>query len=253
MTIGDPNASSRDALTIQLSNKGAGGTLTGPGLSGGQNGLYTLATDTAANVTTALDALVFTPAAGTANSQSTTGFTLTDQTKLQNGNGPSTSDNTTAVTNIDPPGPALSSVAASGPGIANGNGDLNAGKTVTFTVNSSKPVFVAGGTPTLALDDGGTATYAAGSGTSALQFSYTVAAGQNSPDLRVTGTALHGATIRDAVGNPFDLASAAVNPAGMLQIDTVAPLVVITSTGGLTNQAAQTISGTVDVPMQGRS
>ena len=33
--------------------------------------------------------------------------------------------------------------------------------------------------PTLTLNDGGTATYTGGSGTSALTFSYTVAAGQN--------------------------------------------------------------------------
>ena len=38
-----------------------------------------------------------------------------------------------------------------------------------------------GGTPKLALNDGGTATYVSGSGTNALTFSYTVAAGQNTP------------------------------------------------------------------------
>ena len=38
---------------------------------------------------------------------------------------------------------------------------------------------MAGGTPTLTLNDGATATYTGGSGTSALTFSYTVAAGQN--------------------------------------------------------------------------
>ena len=36
-----------------------------------------------------------------------------------------------------------------------------------------------GGTPTLTLNDGGTATYSGGSGTTALTFSYTVGAGQN--------------------------------------------------------------------------
>ena len=38
---------------------------------------------------------------------------------------------------------------------------------------------VTGGTPTLTLNDGGTATYTGGSGTNALTFSYTVGAGQN--------------------------------------------------------------------------
>ena len=57
---------------------------------------------------------------------------------------------------------------------------------VTLTVNLSEAVTVAGGTPTLTLNDGGTATYTGGSGTSALTFSYTVAAGQNTADLAVT-------------------------------------------------------------------
>ena len=64
------------------------------------------------------------------------------------------------------------------------SGDLNAGKTVTLTLNLSEAVTVAGGTPTLTLNDGGTATYTGGSGTNALTFSYTVAAGQNTPASR---------------------------------------------------------------------
>ena len=40
-------------------------------------------------------------------------------------------------------------------------------------------VNITGGTPTLTLNDGGTATYVSGTGTNALTFSYTVAAGQN--------------------------------------------------------------------------
>ena len=47
-----------------------------------------------------------------------------------------------------------------------------------MTVNTT------GGSPTLSLNDGGTATYVGGSGTSALTFSYTVGAGQNIPAWR---------------------------------------------------------------------
>ena len=79
---------------------------------------------------------------------------------------------------IDTTAPAVSSVAATGTGITGGTGDLNAGHVVTLTVNLSEAVTVAGGTPTLTLNDGGTATYTGGSGTSALTFTYTVAAGQ---------------------------------------------------------------------------
>ena len=60
---------------------------------------------------------------------------------------------------------------------------------------------MAGGTPTLTLNDGGTATYTGGSGGTALTFSYTVAAGQNTADLSVTAVNLNGATVKDGAGN----------------------------------------------------
>src|SRR6202035_2410801 len=80
--------------------------------------------------------------------------------------------------------PTVSSITTSGTGITGGSGDLNAGKAVTLTVNFSAPVTVntTGGSPTLALNDSGTAAYVGGSGTSALTFSYTVATGQNTPE-----------------------------------------------------------------------
>ena len=96
---------------------------------------------------------------------------------------------------------------------------------VTLTVNLSEAVTVAGGTPTLTLNDGGTATYTGGSGSNALTFSYTVGAGQNTGDLTVTSFNLNGATLQDAAGNSANLAGAVTNPAGTLQIDTTAPTV----------------------------
>ena len=107
-------------------------------------------------------------------------------------------------------------MVASGTGISSGTGDLDAGKTVTLTLNLSSAVTVAGGTPTLTLNDGGTATYSGGSGTSALTFSYTVSAGQNTPDLTVTAVNLNAATIADGAGNAADLTGAVTNPAGTL-------------------------------------
>jgi hypothetical protein len=120
----------------------------------------------------------------------------------------------------------------SGPGITNGNGDLNAGKVVTLTVNFSSAVTVniTGGSPTLALNDGGTAVYSGGSGSAALTFSYTVAAGQNTPDLTVSSFNLNGATVSDAAANKANLAGAtSYNPAGTLQIDTTAPTIAIST------------------------
>src|SRR5258707_11272905 len=90
--------------------------------------------------------------------------------------------------NLVATGPTVSSIAASGTGITGGTGDLNAGQAVTLTVNFGAAVTVntTGGSPTLTLNDGGTATFVGGSGTTALTFSYTVAAGQNTPDLVVS-------------------------------------------------------------------
>src|ERR1700727_1024102 len=104
-------------------------------------------------------------------------------------------------------------------------GDLNAGNTVALTLTFSENVTVAGGAPTLTLNDGGTATYVSGSGTSALTFSYTVAAGQNTPDLMVTAVNLPtGATIDDASGSAANLALSSVTQSSP-QIDTTTPTI----------------------------
>ena len=104
------------------------------------------------------------------------------------------------------------------------SGDLNAGKVVTLTLTMSEAVTVAGGTPTLTLNDGGTATYTGGSGTNALTFSYTVLAGQNTPDLMTTAVNLNGATIKDGAGNGANLSLSGIAQ-GSPQIDTTAPTV----------------------------
>ena len=121
--------------------------------------------------------------------------------------------------------PSVLSVATSGAGISNGNGDLNAGHAVTFTLNTSDAVTVdtIQGTPTLLLNDGGVATYTGGSGSDALTFSYTVAAGDNTADLAVSGFLLHGASLTDGYGHQASLVGAVTNPGGILQIDTAAP------------------------------
>jgi hypothetical protein len=136
----------------------------------------------------------------------------------------------TSVAQIAIQNPAItivSSIVTSGTGITGGGGDLNAGHVVTLTVNFSAAVTVntTGGTPTLTLNDGGTATYTGGSGSTALTFSYTVAAGQNTPDLVVSAFNLNGATVTDGAGNTADVSGAInLNPAGTLVIDTTAPV-----------------------------
>jgi uncharacterized repeat protein (TIGR03803 family) len=109
-----------------------------------------------------------------------------------------------------------------------GGTDLNHGHVVTFTLATSENVTVTG-TPELQLSDGEFATYSSGASTaSALAFSYTVAAGDNSADLHVAGTnpngglVLNGGTILDAVGNPL---AGSVSTDTHLIIDTTAPVV----------------------------
>jgi beta-glucanase (GH16 family) len=124
-------------------------------------------------------------------------------------------------------GPVISAIT-----ISPASGDLGAGATVTLTVSFSAAVTVAGGTPSLALNDGGTARYVSGSGSTALVFSYTVGAGQNTVDLAPAATnalALNGATISDAAGNAAVLTAAnGYNPAGTLQVNPTTPRAVQT-------------------------
>ena len=84
-----------------------------------------------------------------------------------------------------------------------GTTELDAGKTITFTVDTSEAVNAVGSA--LTLSNGATAAYTSGSGSETLTFSYTVAAGDASTaDLKVTG---YSGTIADAAGNALAAAS----------------------------------------------
>jgi hypothetical protein len=166
--------------------------------------------------------------------------------------------------NVDGSNPSITNVNAS-----TADGSYGAGQTITLTVTFSSPVNVdtTNGTPTLALDGGGNATYTGGSGGTTLTFSYTVGAGQNSADLDYSSTsalALNGASIVDAGGAHQAAAVTLPTPgtAGSLGankdlvIDTAAPTNTAagaafsadTGTSGsdfITKTAAQTVSGTL--------
>jgi hypothetical protein len=159
-----------------------------------------------------------------------------------------TNNNPAGTLQIDTIASTVSSIATSGPGITNGSGNLGTGQVVTLTVNMSEAVTIAGGTPTLTLNDGGTATYTGGSGTTALTFSYTVAAGQNTPDLVVSSFSLNGATVKDGAGNVADLSAATnYNPTGTLQISTTALAIssIATSGTGIANGSGDLNAGRV--------
>ena len=113
------------------------------------------------------------------------------------------------------------------------NGDLGVTKSVTFKLSLSEAVTVTGA-PLLSLNDGGTASYAGGSGTPTLTFKYTVAAGQNTTNLALTGTVLPaGAAITDAAGNQANLSGAVSNPSGCLIVDTTRTRTNIANGNGL--------------------
>jgi photosystem II stability/assembly factor-like uncharacterized protein len=110
------------------------------------------------------------------------------------------------------------------------DGSYGAGSVIPITVTFNGAVVVSG-TPTLALNSGGTASYASGSGTSTLIFNYTVAASENSPDLDYTTTTALVGTIKDVNGNFASNALPAPGGSGSLGanknivIDTIAPQV----------------------------
>ena len=91
--VADPDVGQTETATITLSSA-ANGTLSGPGLSGGAGGVYTV-TGTAAQVQAALQGAVFTPATAPAGAPATTTtFTLS----VSDGTAASPTDTATQVT-----------------------------------------------------------------------------------------------------------------------------------------------------------
>jgi hypothetical protein len=126
----------------------------------------------------------------------------------------------TSYVRIDVGVPALLDVVASGTGITNGTGDVNANHVVTLTFEMSDVVYVSGGTPVLFLNDGESATYSGGSGTDALTFTYQVMPGDNTAALAINGYNFGGASFP---GHGVDLNGIFNKLAGTVQIDTTAP------------------------------
>ena len=83
--------------------------------------------------------------------------------------------------------------------IAPSSGTISNGGTAVITLKLSEAVTVSGGTPVLDLNDGGTAIYAGGAGTTSLTFDYVVGS-ETAADLRITGIE-NAATVVDSAGN----------------------------------------------------
>ena len=124
---------------------------------------------------------------------------------------------------------------------------------IQVTVTFSETVFVAG-MPQLRLELGGgqrTATYEGGSGTAALVFGYTVAAGESDMDgVGVEADSLSGGTIRDGVGHNAVLDHQAVAANASHKVDGVKP--ALAATGGAVVDGT-TLTLTYDEPLDGSS
>src|SRR5262245_7135392 len=125
------------------------------------------------------------------------------------------------------------------------NGTYGIGASVAITVTFDKAVTVTG-TPQLALNSGGTASYASGTGTTTLTFNYTVAAGQNSVDLDYTSTGaltLNGGTINTTSnGQSAGLTLPAPGAAGSLGANK--NIVIDTVSASVTGVNSTTANGT---------
>ena len=124
--------------------------------------------------------------------------------------------------------PAVTNVTSSA-----ANGTYGVGASIAITTTFSGPVTVTG-TPLLALNSGGSASYASGSGTGALTFNYVVGMGQNTSHLDEASTlalSLNGGSILASSGSAANLTLPTPGGAGSLGanssivIDTVAPTV----------------------------
>ena len=111
------------------------------------------------------------------------------------------------------------------------NGALNAGDTFTITISLSESVALSlGGTAIVNLSNGvSLTTSAVESDGQSLEFSYTVAAGQDTANLQALSLSLGaGTTLQDASGNDADLSSFSTINTGF-GVDTTAPTLAISS------------------------
>ncbi len=145
----------------------------------------------------------------------------------------------TAALDIDTPA-TVTSLTSTSP-----NGTYTTTAPIYITVNFSKAVTVTG-TPQLALNSGGTASYYSGSPSNALVFKYTVGSGDSSPALDASSTTaltLNGGSISDSSSVPATLTLPAPGAAGSLSAYTT--IVINTTQYTLTLVASPSADGTV--------
>ena len=144
---------------------------------------------------------------------------------------------------IDESAPVISSIA-----ISDATGDqyntLNAGDVVTVTVTMSEATTVTG-SPQLALNIGGNpvqAGYSSGSGTTDLEFAYTIQPGENDTNgisIDADSLSLNSGSLTDGTGNPAILSHGSVSDDANYLVDTALPVF----TSGATATAIDENSG----------
>jgi hypothetical protein len=142
------------------------------------------------------------------------------------------------------PTPQVTGVGVTGVG---GSGVLTPSQTATITLDWNESVTVSGA-PTLVLNDGGVATYVGGSGTSALTFSYTVAATDaNVASLAAASLILNGGSIVDVNGDPAALPIGSFSQSGPA-VNTTTPVIaeVVTAPQGAHLASGATVTIALD-------
>jgi hypothetical protein len=134
-------------------------------------------------------------------------------------------------------------------------GNAGPGTSVTLEVDFSQPVSVntSGGSPTLILNNGGTAFYDAArssAGSGALVFDYTVSSGQQTPNLEITTVSSGGAVITDSHGTAVDFSAALSARLGLgsdspLKVSAVTTSQAVFANTGQTVQLAVSMSEAV--------
>jgi VCBS repeat-containing protein len=208
---------------VQVTLTGTNGVITLSGTTGltfgpgdGTADATMVFTGSVADVNAALDGLVFTPTAGYVGAAS---IQVTTSDLGGTGSGGARIDTDTVAINVTSVAPNVTNVEASSP-----DGAYGIGSVVLLTVRFDQTLVVdtTGGTPALLLETGAVdrnAVYVSGSGTNTLTFSYTVQAGDVSPDLDYVSPGaltLNGATIRNVFGDDATLTLPTVGGAGSI-------------------------------------
>lgn len=133
------------------------------------------------------------------------------------------------------------------------SGEYAEGELITISVVFDRIVNLSGGTLTLSLNTGSTATYSSGSGTNTLIFTYTVLTCEETPDLDYeasTSLLLNGSSLVDDIGNvayvelpePGQTGSLSVNESIVISKLNHAPIIdAISSPSAISEDAAEQI------------